>query len=889
MEKFNTNKRYALRKLGKIFGSVIVGLTLFLGGILNTSFVHADGADVTSELDDNFETQDNRKDIPYETIYERDDNLPKGTKETKTPGKKGIKATVKTYSSTTLQLVSEKSDVVILQPQTEVIKVGTKPTVVTETISSLIRYIKDATRPVGSNVLTESDGEDGLRKITTTYDVNDKTGEVTIREITSTIEKESKDIIYKVAAKDKVEKRITEKSTNIRFEKDETKDRSENPITIDGEDGTVTTTRTYDVNPENGHVTEKVTVEKKEATDTVIKVPAKSKVEREVLPTSVIRYEKDESRDRGASIEMVDGEDGYVTTTRTYDVDSETGKVTEKVTVDRKEPTDTVIKVPAKSKVEREVLPTSVIRYEKDESRDRGASIEMVDGEDGYVTTTRTYDVNPETGHVTEKITVDRKEATDTVIKVPAKSKVEREVLPTSVIRYEKDESRDRGTSIEMVDGEDGYVTTTRTYDVNPETGHVTEKVTVDRKEPTDTVIKVPAKSKVEREVLPTSVIRYEKDESRDRGASIEMVDGEDGYVTTTRTYDVNPETGHVTEKVTVDRKEPTDTVIKVPAKSKVEEVLVPFATKYEADNDLSAGQEQEITLGKNGKTVTTITYDVDGKSGQVTESTLSQKEDSQTRVIKKGTKPQVIVQEIPIETEYLDDPTLDKGQEIEEAGEIGEITLTTIYTVDEHDGTIEETTSRQITKEMVKRRIRRGTREPEKVVVPEQSSIPSYPVSVTSNQGTNAAVESSKPVAPTTGWKQENGMWYFYNTDGSMATGWVQVNGSWYYLNSNGSMATGWVQVNGSWYYLNSNGSMATGWEQVDGSWYYLNDNGSMETGWLQNNSSWYYLNSNGSMKANQWFQVGGKWYYVNASGELAVNTSIDGYRVNDNGEWVR
>ncbi len=743
MAKSNTNKRYALRKLGKIFGSVIIGLTLFLGGVLNTSFVHADGADVTSELDDNFETQDNRKDIPYETIYERDDNLPKGTKETKTPGKKGIKATVKTYSSTTLQLVSEKSDVVILQPQTEVIKVGTKPTVVTETISSLIRYIKDATRPVGSNVLTESDGEDGLRKITTTYDVNDKTGEVTIRETTSTIEKESKDIIYKVAAKDKVEKRITEKSTNIRFEKDETKDRSENPVTTDGEDG--------------------------------------------------------------------------------------------------------------------------------------------------YVTTTRTYDVNPENGHVTEKITVDRKEATDTVIKVPAKSKVEHKVLPTSIIRYEKDESRDRGASIEMVDGEDGYVTTTRTYDVNPDTGKVTEKVTVDRKEPTDTVIKVPAKSKVEREVLPTSVIRYEKDESRDRGSSIEMVDGEDGYVTTTRTYDVNPDTGKVTEKVTVDRKEPTDTVIKVPAKSKVEEVLVPFATKYEADNDLSAGQEKEITLGKNGKTVTTITYDVDGKSGQVTESTLSQKEDSQTRVVKKGTKPQVLVQVIPIETEYLDDPTLDKGQEVEEAGEIGEITLTTMYTVDERDGTIEETTSRQITKEMVKRRVRRGTREPEKVVVPEQSSIPSYPVSVTSNQGTDAAVEPAKPVAPTTGWKQENGMWYFYNTDGSMATGWVQVNGSWYYLNSNGSMVTGWVQVNGSWYYLNSNGSMATGWEQVDGLWYYLNDNGSMETGWLQNNGSWYYLNSNGSMKANQWFQVGSKWYYVNASGELAVNTSIDGYRVNDNGEWVR
>ncbi|CTJ62186.1 hypothetical protein ERS043941_00145, partial [Streptococcus pneumoniae] len=37
--------------------------------------------------------------------------------------------------------------------------------------------------------------------------------------------------------------------------------------------------------------------------------------------------------------------------------------------------------------------------------------------------------------------------------------------------------------------------------------------------------------------------------------------------------------------------------------------------------------------------------------------------------------------------------------------------------------------------------------------------------------------------------------MWYFYNTDGSMATGWLQNNGSWYYLNANGSMATGWVK----------------------------------------------------------------------------------------------
>ncbi|SNG99593.1 surface protein PspC [Streptococcus pneumoniae] len=125
-----------------------------------------------------------------------------------------------------------------------------------------------------------------------------------------------------------------------------------------------------------------------------------------------------------------------------------------------------------------------------------------------------------------------------------------------------------------------------------------------------------------------------------------------------------------------------------------------------------------------------------------------------------------------------------------------------------------------------------------------------------------------AQPSTPKTGWKQENGMWYFYNTDGSMATGWLQNNGSWYYLNSNGAMATGWLQYNGSWYYLNANGSMATDW--------------------VKDGDTWYYLEASGAMKASQWFKVSDKWYYVNGSGALAVNTTVDSYRVNANGEWV-
>ncbi|CAG5937750.1 choline-binding surface protein A [Streptococcus pneumoniae] len=187
----------------------------------------------------------------------------------------------------------------------------------------------------------------------------------------------------------------------------------------------------------------------------------------------------------------------------------------------------------------------------------------------------------------------------------------------------------------------------------------------------------------------------------------------------------------------------------------------------------------------------------------------------------------------------------------------------------------------------------------PEAPKAPDTPQIPEAPAPET---------PAPAPEAPKTGWKQENGMWYFYNTDGSMATGWLEYNGSWYYLNANGAMATGWLEYNGSWYYLNTNGAMETGWLEYNGSWYYLNTNGAMETGWLEYNGSWYYLNANGSMatgwlkdgdtwyyleasgamKESQWFKVSDKWYYVNGSGALAVNTTVGGYRVNANGKWV-
>ena len=141
------------------------------------------------------------------------------------------------------------------------------------------------------------------------------------------------------------------------------------------------------------------------------------------------------------------------------------------------------------------------------------------------------------------------------------------------------------------------------------------------------------------------------------------------------------------------------------------------------------------------------------------------------------------------------------------------------------------------------------------------------------------------------TGWINDDSIWYYLDpTTAAMQTGWQYLGNKWYYLRSSGAMATGWYQDGSSWYYLDAeNGDMKTGWASINGYWYYLRSSGAMATGWLQDGSTWYYLNaSNGDMKTG-WFQVNGKWYYAYNSGALAVNTTVDGYYVNYNGEWVQ
>ena len=63
------------------------------------------------------------------------------------------------------------------------------------------------------------------------------------------------------------------------------------------------------------------------------------------------------------------------------------------------------------------------------------------------------------------------------------------------------------------------------------------------------------------------------------------------------------------------------------------------------------------------------------------------------------------------------------------------------------------------------------------------------------------------------TGWKNENGKWSFYLSNGQQVKNdWYCDNGKWYWFGADGTMfANQWVQYKGKWYYLSDSGTMVT------------------------------------------------------------------------------
>ena len=217
---------------------------------------------------------------------------------------------------------------------------------------------------------------------------------------------------------------IVEKEEKIPFSTkyvaDEELTKGKKSVIKKGIDGIIKTTYIKD---EDGNLTlDKET--KEPAVDQVVKVGVKS-VEntKEILSNTV--YVADKEKARGLSNERIEGSNGYEKEVIKYTLNEKDGTISETVEKTEKKATDTIIKVPAKDKVEVTEIP-SPVRYEKDSTREKGQNNITVLGQKGTRKVTTTYEVNPKTGEVTQRVgTPEVKEATETVVKVAAKDKVE--------------------------------------------------------------------------------------------------------------------------------------------------------------------------------------------------------------------------------------------------------------------------------------------------------------------------------------------------------------------------------------------------------------------------------------------------------------------------------
>ena len=199
--------------------------------------------------------------------------------------------------------VNESTGELTPKETTEIFKRnGAKSTVAVTPLEPSVRYEKDATRAKGEVKITVA-GTPGTRTVITTYTVNPTDGSLIPHEEPAVVVPATPTVV-KVPAKDKVVETPIEPEAE--YVKDVEKDFGTPDERTEGEKGKTVTTTTYDVDPNDGYITEHVgnpvvTL----AGKTIVKVGAKTKVEQSKGP---------EGRD--------------VIDTTTYEVEPKIGKVT---------------------------------------------------------------------------------------------------------------------------------------------------------------------------------------------------------------------------------------------------------------------------------------------------------------------------------------------------------------------------------------------------------------------------------------------------------------------------------------------------------------------------------------------------------------------------------
>ena len=593
------------------------------------------------------------RELPFNVIYKEDKSLERGKTVVESQGEKGVEE----YKTLAGKEVAN-SKKITKQPVNRVVKIGAKDKVETEKIPFTTRYEVDNTKEKGTQTVV-TPGKEGTKTTITTFSVDSQSGAVKENKGKPTL-KLPEERVVKVGTKDKV---VTEKLPfTTRFEADNTKEKGTQTVVTPGKEGTKTTVTKYTVNPTTGAVTESVqkpTVVT--AQDKVIKVGAKDKVDPKVIP-SPKKYVKDDTREYGQPNITVNGTPGVEKITTKYTVNPTTGAITEtKGKPEITQPTDTIIKVAAKTKVEiKKTLPKIEIRENKEMVKGKEKIVQQ--GKPRVLKETTEYVVNPNTGETTQAKRTDVVEAGQPTIKevgIRDSKNIYKDKETTVVISHDdlKNYTSANEDSAEITpEGDKEYKLTKieTEYQSDPTLEKGKQVEVSNGKKDGKRIVKVGVKPMITKSNIPF-IEKKEFSDKLAKGQEKVKQEGKVGTRTTTISYMVNSKTGEITEKSEVKIDKPIDKIIETGTK---------ITTTYKGNPALAYGENKVISDGE--------------KDGN--------------RVIEIGTKEKVEVKEIPSPIKYVKDSTRDKSEKNEVIlGKPGKETTITKYTVNEKTGEITE------------------------------------------------------------------------------------------------------------------------------------------------------------------------------------------------------
>ncbi|WP_192944101.1 G5 domain-containing protein [Ligilactobacillus agilis] len=490
------------------------------------------------------------------------------------------------------------TDVKVLSPvQDEIIEVGTKP-VITQNIIAYSTIYEATDTLLADQQVEKQAGVAGIKTETTTYQLNEATGELTASKEVST--KPAQNRIILVGTKAKVVQ--TEIPYQEIYEATDTLLAGQQAEKQAGVAGIKTETTTYQLDESTGELTASKEVSTNPAQNRIILVGTKAKVVQTEIPYQV-KYEATDTLPAGEQAEKQAGVAGIKTETTTYQLNEATGELSANTKVSTKASQTRIIRVGVKPKRQIQLVDYQT-KYQADDTLPYGYQQVVQNGYKGLVTTVTTYQVD-KTGQVLPTITVTKTNAQAQVIKVGTKS-VQTVTERPYLTLYLADDSLAAGLRQEKQVGKKQVTLTTITYSLTID-GQVISHRQIQTLPDQAQIIKVGVKTKVL--VVPSAFkVSYQADNTLAHGQRVITQFGKDSLTKYITTYSLNTDgslNASENSQIILGQAQ----IIRVGVKPTSQQTIIPYQVIYQHDGQLEAGKQVLLQAGKDGLFLKTIAY----------------------------------------------------------------------------------------------------------------------------------------------------------------------------------------------------------------------------------------------------------------------------------------